>query len=194
MKADGTEQTRFTHHKANDWSPDWSPDGQRIVFASSDSNNASTLYIMNTAGGELQRLTDGRSPAWSPDGRRIVYVSGRGDDSTIKMIDFERKNRTGLSNNNIAGITPAWSPDGQKIAFSSNRTGNDEIYLMNAAGTQPKRLTFNSVPDHSPNWSPNGAFITFEQKEKICIIRADGTDLFCWPDSTSEGKSPDWAP
>lgn len=194
MNADGTEQTRLTHHKANDWSPDWSPDGQRIVFASSDSNNASTLYITNTAGGELQYLTNGRSPAWSPDGRRIVYVSGRGDDSTIKMIDLERKNRTGLNNNNIAGITPAWSPDGQKIVFSSNSIGNDEIYLMNAAGTRPKRLTFNSVPDYSPNWSPNGVFIIFEQKEKICIIRADGTDLFCWPDSTAEGKSPDWAP
>jgi TolB protein len=56
MNSDGTGVMRLTLNSAVDGTPDWSPDGTRIVFASTRDGN-SEIYIMNADGtGEL-RLT-----------------------------------------------------------------------------------------------------------------------------------------
>src|SRR5690606_21123114 len=63
------------------YSPDWSPDGTRLVFSSIDRSGFSDLYTFDTTDGRLTRLTndsyDDRDPAWSPDGTRIVFSSDR---------------------------------------------------------------------------------------------------------------------
>jgi Tol biopolymer transport system component len=70
--------------------PVYSPDGERIAFVTdrdehglhatgSDENAfANELYVMDSDGGDAQRLTetdelDEGSPSWSPDGERIAY-------------------------------------------------------------------------------------------------------------------------
>ena len=54
-------------HRAWDWSPSWSPDGNRIVFESWRDGNVE-IYVMDADGGNLQNLTNHRrgdfSPAW----------------------------------------------------------------------------------------------------------------------------------
>lgn len=72
-------------------SPSWSPDGKRLAFVSfADRNGASCpgadcapngeLYVVNSDGGGLRRLTrtraDDQHPTWSPDGTRIAFASG----------------------------------------------------------------------------------------------------------------------
>ena len=78
-RLDGSELRRLTEDEARDSSPDWSPDGTRIVFSSTRSGG-SDLYIRAADGsGEALRLTflEGREddPAWSPDGRSIAFTA-----------------------------------------------------------------------------------------------------------------------
>ncbi len=60
--------------------PAWSPDGQKIAFASVRDGNQE-IYVMNADGSGQQRLTRNTAgdyaPAWSPDGRKIAFVSQR---------------------------------------------------------------------------------------------------------------------
>ncbi|MBA3568864.1 MAG: PD40 domain-containing protein [Pyrinomonadaceae bacterium] len=81
MNADGSNQTRLTNNPRFDASPEWSPDGTRIVFKSLRDNN-SNIYVMNADGTSQTRLTnytegnDVVSPIFSPDGTRIMFSYG----------------------------------------------------------------------------------------------------------------------
>jgi Tol biopolymer transport system component len=51
------------------YSPDWSPDGKKIIFARSDGNGES-IYTVNADGTDLVEVTDGEDdqPDWGPRG------------------------------------------------------------------------------------------------------------------------------
>jgi Tol biopolymer transport system component len=58
MNADGTNQTRLTSNQARDVDPNWSPNGNQIVF-DSDRDIAQTkqVYVMNADGSDAHALT-----------------------------------------------------------------------------------------------------------------------------------------
>jgi Tol biopolymer transport system component len=76
MNPDGTARTNLTNHPAQDITPAWSPDGQRIAFGS-DRGGSYDIYVMNADGTGLSQLTTHAGsewgPAWSPDGHSIVF-------------------------------------------------------------------------------------------------------------------------
>lgn len=60
MNADGSNQVNLTNNlKADEW-PAWSPDSQKIVFASKRdcTNNVDEIYVMNADGSNVKRLTN----------------------------------------------------------------------------------------------------------------------------------------
>jgi hypothetical protein len=57
-------QTFVTDEPANDVHPTWSPDGQRLAFASYR-NGPTEIFIVDQDGGGLVKLTDGLDPSWS---------------------------------------------------------------------------------------------------------------------------------
>jgi dipeptidyl aminopeptidase/acylaminoacyl peptidase len=76
MNADGSEQKNLTESAGHDFSPNWSPDGTRLVFRSHRTGNAD-IWMMNADGSDPVNLTDDGpqdlAAAWSPDGAYIVY-------------------------------------------------------------------------------------------------------------------------
>lgn len=75
MNADGTNQTQLTFgNTQNSVEPDLSPDGTKIVFASTMQSHDHEILIMNVDGTNLTRLTNNpandRLPKFPPTARR----------------------------------------------------------------------------------------------------------------------------
>jgi len=57
MHADGSNITELTKNSAKNYSPAWSPDGERIAFVS-ERNGTPAIFSMNPDGSGLTQLTD----------------------------------------------------------------------------------------------------------------------------------------
>jgi Tol biopolymer transport system component len=78
MNADGSDQHQLGSLTGLD--PDWSPDGQRLVF-DRGFGPGEGISVAAADGTGAQPLTSGwdDDPHWSPDGRTIAFVSARND-------------------------------------------------------------------------------------------------------------------
>ena len=81
LDADGSDFRRITPQRLNAGSPDWSPDGKRIVFNSSyEAQAAVEIYTVRPDGRGLRRVRNepkdrfSFEPVWSPDGKRIAFA------------------------------------------------------------------------------------------------------------------------
>jgi len=157
MDADGGGQTRLTEDGGEDFSPAWSPDGQRLAFVSTRDGN-SEIYVMNADGSGQTRLTNSTAgdlaPAWTRDGSQIGFVTNRDGNDEIYLMNADGSNQTNLTNNLADDASFSFSPDGLSIAFSSRREDSQfEIYTMDSSGTGPTRLTTSEGDDINPSWS-----------------------------------------
>ena len=151
---------------AIDDDPDWSPNGQKIVFTShaiTDNHTNSTtaeIYAINADGiGKPERLTNNseeeRASSWSPDGRRIVFMCRRGGSGfEICVMNADGTGQVQLTDNDVFEGTPVWSPDGRKIMFHRpvGGRGQFQLFLMNADGTGEVQLTIPPGLNGFPNW------------------------------------------
>jgi dipeptidyl aminopeptidase/acylaminoacyl peptidase len=67
MNVDGSGEKRLTDSPGLDAFPAWSPDGERIVFASDRDGNWE-LYVMDAGGAQQRRLTNTPHNESSPPG------------------------------------------------------------------------------------------------------------------------------
>ena len=90
MDADGRNRLQLTSNKTHEFCPDWSPDGQWIVY-SSDETGDYELWAIRPDGSDRRRLTNtpgiDTHPTWSPDGRSLAFCSNRSGRLGIWMID-----------------------------------------------------------------------------------------------------------
>ena len=57
--------------------PVWSPDGERIAFWDESFDERGT-FVMDSNGGHLAKVTDGRLRGWSPDSEWLLFASPNG--------------------------------------------------------------------------------------------------------------------
>jgi Tol biopolymer transport system component len=121
MDSDGSNVVQLTH-SSGDGSPTWSPDGTKIAFASSRDDPNFDIYVMNSDGSAVRRLTSNSAsdwtPAWSPDGRWIAFVSNRDGNYAIYLAAPDGSVVLRLTQGTDDVLTywsdrsPAWSPVG----------------------------------------------------------------------------------
>ena len=193
MEVDGNNQQRLTDNDFYDWSPSWSPAGERIVFTSRRDGHfigefglTSEIYVMDADGKNTRRLTNNRkndwSPSWSPDGKWIAFSADRkGDDVNheIYVMDADGGHTRRLTNNRVWDVSPSWSSDGKRIVFSSDKDGNHEdyeIYVMDADGGNLQNLTNNPHSDGSPAWFGSAFAVSPTGKKFTMWGRLKGVD------------------
>lgn len=167
MNSNGNDQKNLT----NEWGSKqfsmnlftefpWSPDGEKIVFAS-NRDRSLKLYVMDQDGGNLHQITNNPNGSdygavWAPNENQIAYVStgdamGNTNIFTLSLRSSRSKPHN-LTNNPYRNTSPVWSPDGGQILFVSNRDGNDELYIMESDGSNVRRITHSAEPKENPSW------------------------------------------
>lgn len=129
--------------------PDWSPDGQKIVFTSHPVDESATsspsaeISVINPDGTGKTRLTfnseEERAPAWSPDGTLILFLCRKGVNNSFEVCVMNADG-TGQVRLTFDGryLTPTWSPDGQQVVF--HKGGENQLWTMQANGTGQVRI------------------------------------------------------
>jgi TolB protein len=200
VRDDGIEVKKLTENISRDTYANWSPDGKKIVFSSSDTNGAG-LFVMDSEGGKGKRLTYGTDggAAWSPDSKTIAftrYNSRNGGQVLAIRADGTTKAKptvegiispaaedavTELTDGSNYDADLAWSPDGTKIVFASDRSGTFRLYVMDPDGHNVRELTQVNNPGGNayPAWSPDGKRIAYtnsapDGSRQIFVIDADG--------------------
>jgi len=149
-----------------DQSPDISPDGRKVAFASTRSGNWE-IWTCEASGLNCAQLTNfGRSfsrcPRWSPDGTEIVFDSRINGNADIFVIAAAGGKPRQLTTEPSNEIFPSWSADGRFIYFSSNRTGEPRIWKVPAAGGTADLV--NDGEGEGPQASADGKWIYFARR------------------------------
>lgn len=188
--------------------PDWSRDGQRLLFTR---HRGTTLRLIERtiASGEERRITKSDDTeadgVWSPDGKEIAFTFNKPQPNQsdievyrVRLADGELFQVAG----NVKGLShqeyPSWSSDGERIAFSSTHDGNQELYTARKDGSDLLRLTNDPGQDGHPAWSPSGDEIAFSTDRwgdlEIALIHADGSRLRRLTFSVGMDDFPAWSP
>jgi Tol biopolymer transport system component/DNA-binding winged helix-turn-helix (wHTH) protein len=218
VEVDGSKQRRLTTAGPTwqmDYSPAFSPDGNRVAFIRSKATKTAIFIqplsrAMTPAGQPVQVVSDARwsivGLGWTPDGRSLVYSWGGHLAPT-------RLERTALSPSSKPVGPPELLPFGERATlFSVGRSGrmvyatqlrDANFWKLDLArsGSVPidPGLSTSTLHETTPSYSPDGTEVVFTTtrsgSEELWISGADGTNL---RQMTTMGgpqcSGPDWAP
>jgi hypothetical protein len=165
VNADGSSLHSLSPGSADDFHPDWTPDGTRILF-SSRVGGQTELFRMNADGTGRAQLSQGPGSkyagVWSPDGSRLAYTLYFPPDyahASIHLANADGSGDFAVTDSSSSPWRPAWSPDGTQIAFQSNRSGTDQLWRVNVDGSGLQRVTWDncSPGDWMGNWREVGS-------------------------------------
>jgi Tol biopolymer transport system component len=167
--------------RRNVLAPQWSPDGETIIFGVGVFNaffngfnglflkpedraeGGAQIAVIHPDGTGFRELTTGPNnsafPSMAPDGRRFVYRSFGPQGDGLKVMEIA----TGAVKTLTSGYDnfPLWSPRGDLIMFSRFSEGDYEIATIKPDGTGIKRLSHARGNDAHQGWSPDGEHIVF---------------------------------
>jgi serine/threonine-protein kinase len=153
--------------------PDWSPDGEWIVY---------------TSKGDLYRVrSDFRSPPermleregaqiharWLPDGTGIVFQEGVAEAADLWVLDLESDAEPRVFLQTPANeAQPDLSPDGRSIAYHSSVSGGRSQIFVQPFDGPGARIQVSREEGVSPRWSPDGREIYFHGRENQAFLAA----------------------
>jgi TolB protein len=166
--------TALTDSSSSNIEAAFSPDGNKIIFAS-DRDNADEfqIYTMNVDGSNPTRITRGRNPEYSPDGLMIAYIlpsyqlwsSGglQTFNTQTDHIDFYK--------GGVRDFT--WNPTSSKIACTS--IYNLNIMEADLNTREVRELTPRGSDSSDPSYSPDGDHLVFS------MTKNGNADLYMIP-------------
>ncbi len=166
------EPVQLTKTKESDMLPEWSPDGEKIVYVvqsdqrKKNRGTINNLHVISASGGKSMKILDDCgywNNGWFPNSNEIVYAS-KGNifalsiegGNSRKMIDLEEQ---GLQ----VWDGPCWLPDGKHLAFiGRGKTDQMRVYIVPTKGGAAIELSSDDT-----GWkdfiypSPDGKWISY---------------------------------
>lgn len=180
---EGKAVTSVTNNNNQEYNPNWSPDGQSIVFERgappilylkptgrkgmnyvSVAVTKNQIWIKDLKTGEMKMIGEGSFPAFSPNGVYVAFVKYELDKKrnteigTIWIMNREGERQMQITNSSLGYATnPCWSPDGGSLIFQlAKKNENPDIYTIKINGENLKQHTSNESRDFFPYWSKDG--------------------------------------
>ncbi len=154
--------------------PNWSPDGNNIVFQNLERTKFS-IKVVSVAMHRITALTDGRfhdlNPIWSRSGKYIYFSSDRGGGLNIWRIGVSETGQQRSAPQQVTmgsgqDVQLAMSPSGNQLAFSILRQNADLWRLPVSPQTgiptgDPEEVLASTREDSRGAWSPDNTQIAF---------------------------------
>ena len=158
---DGSDKRRIETGNPFNFAPQWSPDGQWLMFVSGEHYNCHP-HIVQKDGSGLRKLADRGGyrgvvevlkypdfhsessdiPVWSADGRHVFYTSKVQDKIELMRVDLEGgQTQLTHSPSGTRHYHPAVSPDGKWILLGSDRSGTMQLYVGTTDGKESWPIT-----------------------------------------------------
>jgi len=184
MDLAGGVPSRFTFDTAVEFAPVWSPDGQRIVFASLREGAPNLFQKMANGSGQEDSLY--KSPLaklpsdWSTDGRFIICGTvdpkTRWDLWVLSVGDHKWEAFLQTPANESRGV---FSPNGRWVAYESDESGKKEIYVQSFPASGAKWQI--SVSGGSqPRWRRDGKelfYLSGDRRVTSVEVNTDGASF-----------------
>lgn len=128
-----------------DSDPQFSPNGEEIVFASHRSGSRE-IWTCAADGSEPVQLTHLEtertgSPRWSPDGRSVVFDTQVAGNWDLFLVHRGGGKSHRLTSQITSEVRPSWSRDGRWIYYASNQTGHWQIWKISSEGARLQQVT-----------------------------------------------------
>ena len=146
-----------------DTAPSYSPDGKKIVFESDRDGGRQQLFVMDSDGRKVKRISynKGRyaTPVWSPRGDVIAFTKMLGGEFFIGIMRTDGTAERLLARGFLVEA-PTWAPNGRVLMYyKQNRFeadgtgGKTKLYKVDITGFNESII--NTPADASdPAWSP----------------------------------------
>jgi Tol biopolymer transport system component len=204
----------LTRNRADEFDPEWSPDGSKIAFDSNRDGNYQ-IYIKNLDTGATSKLfqssNQDRFPSWSPNDDYIAYLS-RPIKSSPGSHQTWNINIVGVDNKNIITIPvdwdetaeekPIWSPTSQYLTFRVYSDGKSAIYSFDMETHTIRNGLTPEAQNWYPAWSPDGEYLSFMSQQaagsQIYVANIESGDTHplsnsSYPNDTISSWSPNGA-
>lgn len=168
--AGGSAPTRLTNHPADERSPAWSPDGERVAFVQCGVGGECGVYAVDAGGGPVRALAEPEGLAiedlvWSPDGDMLAFSARRGRQGAFSLhllpLDGSRPQRlTSPASTYPGDLAPSFSPDGQWLAFVRTALdGRQDVAVVPVTGGAVRRVAREQKGVTGLDWTASGEVI-----------------------------------
>ena len=170
--------TRFTFDAAQDSFPVWSPDGERLAFASSREGAMRVFWKAADGTGEAERLTTGTTvqvpSSWSPDGEsQVLYEAHPETGGDIAVLSMDGDGTTEpLLQTEFVEFYPEVSRDGRWLAYQSNESGQDEIYVRPFPNVGAGKWQVSQDGGRWPVWAPDSRELFYRRLPDFALMAA----------------------
>lgn len=151
---DTGELVTLTPDLPESFCPQFTPDGQTIVFFRRDGD----YYRVDADGSHRQRLTEGCQhaefrlsardehgssdpPALSPDGKRIAYLAKVDGVEEVHVMNLDGSGQQQITHRPTPCGRVSFSPDGTRLAFVSWEGEYSQLFVVPVGGGEPRQLT-----------------------------------------------------
>ncbi len=143
--------------------PNWTPDGQYLIF-----NSQGKLYRISLTGGKPALIQTGfadrcnNDHVLSPDGSHIAISHQSVEDGSSRIyVTPITGGIPQLITKNGPSYLHGWSPDGKHLAYCAQRNGEYDVYTISIDMGEEVQLTSATGLDDGPDYSPDGLYIYF---------------------------------
>lgn len=204
------EEVNLTNDPADDFDPDISEDGAKILFVS-NRGGQSQIWVMNADGSNVTQLTTdsqgGQTPRWSRDGTMIAYSRGNG---SVAIMDADGANmRTVMEAQPESTAEPCragafvggWTPDDSRITYYSASVTRQtaQVCTVAADGSDIQDIVDDpSAYAVEPVYSPDGSQIVYRAiingQHDIWIVDLATGNRYNLTNDPDLDIEPDWSP
>ena len=167
----------------NGWGSVWSPDGRRVVFASTTKGHQDLYQKASSGAGPedvLLASDDDKWPeSWSSDGQFLLYNTGGAKsnfyDIWVLPLLGDRK-PFGFIESPFIDVASQFSPDGRWVAYNSNESGRSEVYVVPFPGPGG-RVRISTAGGDNARWRRDGKEIFYLAGETLmaAAVTANGS-------------------